>query len=333
MSARPWLAHILKTAWCAALAVATVLIAAPSPASEQQELVIARIDDRPVTGTIFAPYLRAYLRSKLYHSGSPERVRALAEEAIDAFLIDRVLAEQAAARELKIDEAEVEKRLAGIKARFGDRPDWPEIRARLPKLRQEIETDLRIEALKREISRVEPPTETEIRAFYENRPELFTRPATYRLKLLLIAVEPGASAESWRAAEEQAQEYERRVASGEDFAALARANSDHSSAEQDGAVGLVHEGQLGEAAEAALRSATPGGVAGPVRLLEGVALFKVEEKRLPTLMPLSEVRERVFSLVERDRAKKRWDSHVETIRGRFSIDQSAFAAFLASALR
>lgn len=309
------------------------LIAAPAVASEQQKLVIARVDGQPVTGADFAPFLQAYLRSKLYHSGSPERVRALADEAIDAFLVDRVLAEQAAARALKIDEAEVEKRLAGIKARFGDRPEWPEIRARLPKLRQEIETDLRIEALKLEVSRVDPATETEIRAFYESQQGMFTRPAGYRLKLLLIAVDPGSSPESWRAAEVQAQDYARRVASGESFVALARANSKHNSAEHGGAIGLVHEGQLGEAAEAALRDSSPGGLAGPVRLLEGVALFEVEEKRLAALMPFPEVKERASSLLERDRAKKQWNSYVETIRGRFSIDRLAFAEFLAGALK
>jgi len=333
MSARLRLAHVLKTALCGTLAAAAVLVPLPAAASEQQELVIAHIDGQPITSTVFAPYLRAYLRSKLYHPGSPERVRVLAEEAIDAFLIDRVLGEQTAARQLKIDEGEVEKRLADIKAEFGGRPEWPAIHERLPKLRQEIETDLRIEALKRELSRVEPPAEPDIGSFYENRPQLFTRPAAYRLKLLLIAVEPGAKAESWHAAEDKAKDYARRVASGEDFAALAAANSDHSSAGQGGAVGLVHEGQLGEAAEAALRSATPGAVAGPVRLLEGVALFKVEEKHLPTLIPLPEARERVIALMERDRAKQRWTSYVETIRGRFSVDRSAFAAFLASAFK
>lgn len=323
----------MKSAWCSALALVAALIAVPTLATEQNKLVIARVNGQPVTGGDFAPYLRAYLRSKLYHSGSPERTRALADEAIDAFLIDRVLTEQAAAQELKINEAEVQKRLADIKARFGDRPEWPEISSRLPKLRAEIEVDLRIEALKRKISNAEPPTEADIRAFYDNQPDLFTRPAGYRLKLLLLAVEPGASAESWRAAEVQAQEYARRVAAGEDFAALARAASKHSSAEQGGATGLVHEGQLGEAAEAALRSAKPGEVVGPVRLLEGIALFNVEEKRLPAIMPFPEVKERASTLMERDRAKKKWDSFVETIRGQFSIDRSAFAEFLAGALR
>jgi parvulin-like peptidyl-prolyl isomerase len=333
MSARLGLEHQFKMVWCGALALAAALVAVPASTCAQQDLVIARIGGQAVTGTDFAPYLRAYLRSKLYHAGAPERIRALADEAIEAFLIDRVLAEQATARKLKIDEAEVEKRLASIKMRFGDRPDWPEIRARLPKLREEIESDSRIEALKRDITRGEPPAEAEIRAFYESRPELFTVPAGYRLKMLLLAVDPGASGDVWRAAEEQAREYERKIASGEDFAALARANSKHSSAEQGGALGLVHEGQLGEAAEAALRTAKPGEVAGPVRLLEGVALFEVEEKRRPVTTPFPEVRERALSLLERDRAKRQWNSHIETIKGRFSIDQSAFATFLASALK
>ena len=333
MSSRLKHARELLTIWLRALALAAALTAMPASASEQDKLIIARIDGQPVTGDVFAPYLRAYLRTKLYHSGSPERVRALADEAIESFLIDRVLAEQAAARDLKIDQAEVDKRLELIKTQFSDRPEWKEIGERLPKLRQEIETDLRIGALKQEITRAEPPTDAEIRTFYDSQPELFTRPATYRLRLLLIGVEAGASVESWRAAEAQAHDYARSVTAGEDFAALARAKSNHNSAAQGGAIGVVHEGQLGEAAESVLRSAKPGDLAGPVRLLEGVALFKIEEKNSAALMPLGDVKERAVSLLERDRAKERWNSYVATIRGRFSIDQSTFGAFLGDALR
>ena len=322
-----------KAAWCGALALIAALTAVPAIATEQDKLVIARIDGQPITGAAFAPYLRAYLRTKLYHAGSPERSRALAQEAIDAFLVDRVLAEQAAARALKVDPVQVEKRLASLSARLAKRPEWPEIQTRLPELRQEIETDLRIGALKHEISRVEPPTEADIRAFYDKQSEQFTRPAGYRLKMLLVAVEPSANVDAWRAAEAQAQDYARRVAAGENFATLARANSKHGSAEKGGTIGLVHEGQLGEAAEAVLRAATPGAVAGPVRLLEGVAIFEVDEKRAAELLPLADVKERAVSLIERERAATQWNTYLETTRKRFSIDQSAFADFIAAAIK
>lgn len=333
MSTRRRRPHVMTLALCSALWAAAVALALPSLAAEQEKQVIARVDGEPVTGEVFEPYLRAYLRSKLYHSGSPDRMRALADEAIDAFLIDRVLAAEAAARAMKIDETVVEKRLADIKSKFGERPEWPQISERMPKLRQEIETDLRIEALKNEISRVEPPTEANVRTFYESRSDLFTRPAAYRLRLLLIAVDPSSSVETWRAAETTAQEYALRIASGEDFAVVARTHSKHNSAEQGGEIGLVHEGQLGEAAEAALRSAPTGQVVGPVRLLEGIALFRIDEKIPSAVVPFDEVKQRAVSLFERERAKDQWNSYVKTVRGRISVDQSAFAEFLASALK
>ncbi len=324
------MARVPSVARIAILCLAAVLLAMPAVGADSKVLIIARVDGKAVTGAAFAPYLRAYLRSKLYHSGSPERVRVLANEAIDAFLVDRVLARQAADRKLKIDKAEVDKRVAAIKARFGKRPDWPEIQARLPELRREIETDLRVGALKREISHVAPPSKAEVNSFYESRPDLFTRPAAYRLRFLLIAVDPGASPEAWRAAEKQAREYRRSATSGEDFARLARTHSKHSSSEKGGEIGLVHEGQLGEAAEAVLRPAAVGAVVGPVRLLQGIALFKVEEKRLAALMPFREVKERALSLMQRERAKEQWHDYVATIRKRFSVDRSAFETFVKS---
>lgn len=317
----------------AAPAAADAAAASPAFATESDATVIARVDGAAVTAGEFAPYLTAYLRSKLYHSGSSERKRELAEEAIDAFLVDRVLAGEAAKRAVKIDEAAVEKRIAGLKAHFGQRPEWPQIEARLPKLREEIVKDLQIEALKKEITTIATPTEAEVRAFYDAQHGLFTRPAAYRLRMLLLRVDPGAGAEAWRAAEKQVGEYAQKIAAGEDFSALARAYSKHDSSKEGGAIGLVHEGQLGDAAEAALRPTKAGGIAGPVRLLEGIALFQVDERQEAALMPFADVKERAASLFEREAAKTRWTGHVAGLRSRFTIDRPAFAAFLEKALQ
>lgn len=327
------LAHNSAARWWGSLVLAAMWFAGTGVVCAEQNPVIARIGAQTVTGEDFAPYLRAYLRSRLYHAGSPERTFALASEAIDAFLVDQMLSQRAAARDLKIDQALVEKRLTAIVARFSDRAEWPDIEARLSSFRREIEADLRIESLKLEISHVEPPGEAATRKYYEHQRALFTRPAAYRLKLLLISVEPGSTVEAWRAAEAQAQDYRHRIAKGEDFAALARANSSHSSSVHGGAIGLVHQGQLGEAAEMVLHSAKAGAVTGPVRLLEGVALFEVEEKRDPQLIPFDEVKERAASLLEREQAKSQWDDYVKTLRQHYSIDQAAFAAFLANAFK
>ena len=305
--------------------------ASPKADGERASQVIAHLDGEPVEAAAFAPYLRAYLRSKLYHSGSPERVRAVAKEAVDAFLIDKVLVEQARERGLAVSDAEIDLRVKQLKDAFKSRPDWPQIEKRLPILRQEIEKDLQISSLKQAVLAGSAPTAAEVRAFYQANPDKFTRPAAFRLSLLLISVDPGAGANIWRGAEARAKALAHSVEKGADFAAVAREHSGHHSAPNGGALGEIHEGQFGEGVDAALGSAKPGALVGPLRVLEGFALFKLHDRRPPQLTPFAKARDRARDLLNRRRAEERWRAHLDTVRTRFTIDQFAFDAFLAEA--
>ena len=71
---------------------------------------------------------------------------------------------------------------------------------------------------------------------------------------------------------------------GQDFAALARDNSDKAEAAQGGDIGWVAKGQLAQALEDAIFSTKIGGISDPVQISgDGVYLFKVnkEETRTP----------------------------------------------------
>jgi parvulin-like peptidyl-prolyl isomerase len=94
----------------------------------------------------------------------------------------------------------------------------------------------------------------------------------------------------------------RQLRQGADFAELARLHSQDASAEAGGDLGYLHRGMLGSTAEQALAPLAPGEVSEPVRLLEGIAIFALRERRTPRLSPLAEVRARAAELCRRERS-------------------------------
>jgi parvulin-like peptidyl-prolyl isomerase len=80
------------------------------------------------------------------------------------------------------------------------------------------------------------------------------------------------------AAEKQAEEIKARIDAGEDFDAVAEEVSKGSDSISTSDLGWVFRGQMGDAFDEAVFSLEPGQVGGPVKLQDGYAVIKVEEK-------------------------------------------------------
>jgi parvulin-like peptidyl-prolyl isomerase len=107
-----------------------------------------------------------------------------------------------------------------------------------------------------------------------------------------LALAAAGQARSWRVSEivipargnedaamERARDIARRLAQGEDFAALARRESAAPSAAQGGEIGWIAEGALPPQIASALAQARDGGVTEPIASAGGVAILKRLEMR------------------------------------------------------
>jgi len=71
-------------------------------------------------------------------------------------------------------------------------------------------------------------------------------------------------------------------------------------------MGFVHLGMLGENAEKVLAIMEPGEVSAPVVLLEGVSIFRLEERTPPALNVFDSVKERAQRLYQREKGEEAW---------------------------
>jgi parvulin-like peptidyl-prolyl isomerase len=64
----------------------------------------------------------------------------------------------------------------------------------------------------------------------------------------------------------------------------------------------------------------PGEISAPVILLEGVAIFRLDERVKPTLNPLKEVRERASQLYQRNMGEKAWEDLTDRLKAETRIE-------------
>jgi parvulin-like peptidyl-prolyl isomerase len=220
------------------------------------------------------------------------------------------------------DAEKVRAEIAQYESRYAQSERWKQNRAvLLPGLERmlgEREVLERLQATVREPAPGMPSVEV-LLEYYQTHSALFTEPEQARLAVILLKVDPSAPSATWTAAVEEAQAIRARILAGADFGEAARMHSSDASAQAGGDLGYLHQGMMPEPLFEKLGGMKPGDLSEPVRLLEGVGLFRLVDRRPARLRPLAEVKERAAQLWRRDEGERRWAEFMAGLRASASI--------------
>lgn len=276
------------------------------PRKKQSEPVFATVNGMPITVREYEALFALVKQQRYYHGEVPEgQVKALRKEVTDE-LVDRLLfVGEAKRRGIKPDPKVIEQVVAEYDARYGSDPKWVEERERfLPELELQVGRRSMIEQLEVAIREVPRPTPAEVHAYYKKKSELFTEPEKPRLSVILLRVDPSSSRDVWTKAQEEAKGIYDRIKNGADFAEEARLHSAHESAANGGDMGYLHGGMLSEGLDDKLKKLKIGEVSEPIRLLEGISLYRIEDRIPAKEQEFSIVEKRAEELLIRDRTEQ-----------------------------
>jgi len=186
------------------------------------------------------------------------------------------------------------------------------------------------------------PTDGEIAEYYElNKEDRFTEPQQVHARHILVKVAPNAPTAEREAAHKRAADLLARVKAGEDFAELAKKNSDdQGSAPKGGDLGLLSHGVMPSAFEGAAFDMQPGTTSDLVETPFGFHIIKVEEQREGGVKPLAAVRDEIVAALKKERgtelARKeaeadrrklaRGTPFAESVSGRTVLETPPFSA-------
>jgi parvulin-like peptidyl-prolyl isomerase len=307
-----------------------LLQAAPAPVAPAggAPSIIARVGDSTITQEAFDAAFAAQTRAKFYHGKPPDaEIAALQREVADKLVVRELLLREIERRGLQPDAAAIDQQIAGYDRQYAGSEAWKKNRASmLPALRARLQQDDLLGQIEKSVRDQAQPTEEQVKAYFAAHPEKFTEPAQLRVSVILLKVDPSANNATWQAAEEQARALAARAHTAEEFAALAREYSGDGSAAQGGDMGYLHSGMLPDGSQAALEKMQAGEISEPQRLLEGVALFRLADRKLAIVHTWDEVKVRAGQLAQRDQADALWEAFVQGLKARTTVqlDQSRF---------
>ena len=297
--------------------------------------VFATVGDKVISAREYEDAVNAAARQKFYHGKPPEaEIEALFREVGDKLIERILLADEAARRRIKPDAKKVEETIAGYEARYKDSAQWKQNRERLlPGLREKLEQQDALEQLEATVRQQGKPSRKEARAYYESHPSAFTEPEKIHLAVILLKVDPSSPKLVWDKADEEARQIAGRLKNGSNFAELAKLHSGDSSSDKGGDLGYLHRGMLPENLQDKVDELKPGSISEPVRMLEGIGLFRLIDRKPALQRNFDDVAERAADLLSRDRSETAWKDFTTNLRkhARVEIDTKRYPKLAALA--
>lgn len=300
----------------AAWGVSGPAIAGESAASSAA-VTFARVGTADIPLWVYQMALVRASRERFYHGRPADSELAAFHKEVAQEVIDHeLLRQEAERRRLQVDPVELEEALQRNRERNEKRGKIIDEESETWKaLVQMVNGNLLVDSLHSQVlQEVTIPTEDEAQAYYREAPGKFTEPERLNLSSILLRVDPAASRETWEAAAQEGQDIYQRLQDGADFAELARLHSGDASAPQGGELGYVHKGMLNDSLQAVIDNMQPGQIAEPMRILEGVAIFRLNDRKPAQLMAFAEIRDRAIQLLHEDKKQQAWQGLIEKLR-------------------
>jgi parvulin-like peptidyl-prolyl isomerase len=230
----------------------------------------------------------------------------LKREALENLIVRELLYQECLARKIFVEPAAIDREITQAKGQFPSLVEFSENLRRLDMtegmVRDQVARGLAIKILiDRSVARSVTASEDEVTSYFEQHRDSFTRPPQVRLSHILIAVDAAWPKYNKKEAEGKLSGLQQRIMNGEDFAALAAANSDCQSKAKGGDIGWFAPGQLSPEMEIAVAQLKVGELSGIVEDKFGLHLIKVVDRSAEVTAVRAEVSDKIRRLVRQEK--------------------------------
>jgi peptidyl-prolyl cis-trans isomerase C len=261
--------------WLALAASLLILLAVALPAAAAGDPVVAEIDNQKITLSEFKQELQK-LPPNLRQMAADKKIQ---KEFLDQLATTRLLYDEGVDQGLLKD----------------------------PKVKQQIEDITRkivlSALLQKEIdSRIKPPTEQEIEAYYKTHADEFRQAKQVHARHILVKDKATAD------------KLEAQLKKGAKFTDLAKENSTCPSAAQGGDLGFfTRDRMVKEFADVAFKM-KPGEISDPVKTKFGYHIIKVEEVKEASAKPFDQVKAAISNKLMQEKKGQIFKEYVDSIK-------------------
>tara|TARA_R110001583_G_scaffold69544_2_gene197093 strand:- start:13606 stop:14619 length:1014 start_codon:yes stop_codon:yes gene_type:complete len=292
------------------------------------ERVFAKINNVLLSEALFREFVYQQNRSSFYHGKPPEGeeisfYRKSGDKLIEYYLIAQV----AKANGIKVNEQEIAQKIADYDAQFVDNEQWKISRVDfLSMYRQLLEINDLADKYQVFIKDAITLSKEQVQTYHAEHMEKFTQPPQNHVAVIMMNVTPSAGGFVWQAVQQQAEEIYEKLQQGAKFSDLAELHSTDVTADNGGDMGFIHQGMTAKKVENLLATMQAGEVTKPLVLLDGIAIFKLVERKPEIAHAFNEVEERAGLLALADARDAAWTKEIMELKEQvqITVNESVF---------
>lgn len=300
-------------------ALAVALFACAASVAAQ---TVATVNGAPIANEQLDRAFNDVLRERklnIQRMQRPAQARELKIVALDRLIQEELFWQQAQKESLVASDAEVEKAVAESMAKFPSKAAFE-----MQLLRQGTdekgfrENTRRLLSADRYADRIVQQrvkvTDADIEAFYKLNSQLFAKPELLKLRTIAIVAPAAQGVDERRGARVRAESLRQQLATGADFARLARQQSDDPTRQWGGELDPAPLDKLPEWMRAPAAKLKPGQLSPVIETAEGYHLLKLEERVPAVKVPLAEARQGIYDSLYNSRAREALEAAGKELR-------------------
>jgi peptidyl-prolyl cis-trans isomerase SurA len=303
-----------------------LVIAYPIGAAVIEQLIVV-INGEPYT----LSNVNSYAKSKLargFPSGNLDPINASDREVLEQFITDKLLEAEVRESGIAVNEDDVNRYIEQVKKnnRLSDE-DLKIALGRegqtLDRYKTSVKAEMeKSEIIERQVKRKVSITDEDVERYYKLNSKKYRGNERARIRHILLSLPENAPAERVQSATTRAKELSQRIAAGEDFAALARQNSEGAGRAEGGDIGWVNRGTLiSGLEEVAFEKLSVGQVSEPFRTSMGVHIVKLEGREAGNVLSLNTVAPRIKEELLNKALEERFTKWMKTdLRRKHRVD-------------
>jgi peptidyl-prolyl cis-trans isomerase C len=290
--------------------------------------VLVRVNGTPITRQEVDRAVKVLLaQNQVPEPVAPEIMKQAQTAALEQLTSAELLYQQGAKLEVKDLEKQVTERVAQNRAKFASDAEFENalkgvdmtVKDMLDFTRKDITINNLIE---KRFTATTIISDAETRKFYDdNLEKYFKKPESVRASHILIGVDEKTSPEDRKKAKEKAEAILQRVKKGEDFAALAKAESTCPSSAQGGDLGSFGRGQMVAPFEKAAFAMKPGEISDVVETQFGYHIIKLTEKHEASTEKYQDVKGKIQDHLKREKIQKELGDYIDELRKSAKIEK------------
>lgn len=294
-------------------------------APQPKEIIAAEVNEQPIYLSDLTREMNMLTGGRLNPQQDKAMYLKLREQILGSLINQELLYQEGKKEGLEPKDTELDAEIAKVKKGF----QTPEAFMQVLKMQGLTEEKFifmvkRIMTMRKFIEvKIQPlavpVTDKDIANYYEENKSKYVEPEQVHARHILVKLADNATEEQRTAGKDKIKTIFDKAKNGEDFAELAKANSDCPSAKQGGDLGFFTRGQMVKAFENAAFALQVGQISDIVETEFGYHIIKLEEKKEGKQLTLDEVKEKIKDTLSEKAMDQALGDWLKPIREKASI--------------